>query len=167
MGCCSSCFGADKEADYAGIPDERTRLLGSTVRNIQTPPVNGESLSSPVPTGAPPKDEQSALTRILTKTARNVIDVATIEGQGVEQHEYYERARHYSQKVSVILANKNKSLKPLLPNGVLAPQIILAAQPISLADIELISNAAVKAAKAMKDVKVQHKEDLVVAFGVP
>lgn len=98
-----------------------------------------------------------------------MIDVAATETQGMEQNEYHDKARQYSNRVNQVLASssRGRQYKLPVPNGVSAPQIVLASQPISTADIDLISSAALKASQVMKHVRVEHKEDLVVPFGVP
>ncbi|KAI2561611.1 LAMTOR1 isoform 8, partial [Pan troglodytes] len=40
-------------------------------------------------------DEQALLSSILAKTASNIIDVSAADSQGMEQHEYMDRARQY------------------------------------------------------------------------
>ncbi|NXE85382.1 LTOR1 protein, partial [Cochlearius cochlearius] len=40
-------------------------------------------------------DEQAMLSSILAKTAINIIDVSAADSQGMEQHEYMDRARQY------------------------------------------------------------------------
>lgn len=131
-------------------------------------PSSHDSTITPVPNSKPKADEESALSGILHRTARNVIDVAAIETQGIEQNEYHDRARLYSNRANSVLSttSRGRQYKLPVPNGVSAPQIVLASQPISTADVELISAAALKASQVMTQVKVEHKEDLVVPFGV-
>lgn len=169
MGCC---FSNEEEKDpYANAePDENTRLLSDPVSNSVPRTVVGDNYSSSQTHQNQQRgDEQSALAKILHKTARNVIDVATIDAQTVEQHEYHDRARQYSNRLTMVFSGpgRSKNYRPSLPNGVSAPQIVLSSQPISLSDIQMITTAAEKASKAYKEVKVHHKEDLVVPFGVP
>lgn len=167
MGCCESCFGNQEKGYETDEPRETDRLINPA--NGQPPHQHlGESQTVPKEPLQPKRDEQSALSRILHKTASDTVDVSATEGRGIEQHEFHEKARQYSNKVNMILASsgKGRQLKASLPNGVSAPQIVLASQPISLSDIELITTAAQKASQAMKEVKVEHKEDLVVPFGV-
>ncbi|ELU12803.1 hypothetical protein CAPTEDRAFT_164003 [Capitella teleta] len=161
MGCC---FSSDKDEDNRNSPqpDERTQLLSDPARE-----------GSSIPDGryeAPQEkgDEQSALNQILQQTARDVIDVAALESQTLEQNEYVDRARLYSNRLAVACANSPRHHgQPHLPVGVAAPQMALAAQPITLADIQLITSASQLCSKTVKEIKVRHKEDLVVPFGVP
>lgn len=169
MGCCESCLG-NSNKDYDGDgPRETDPLINPA--NGQTPHHQfGEPHTTPKePIQQPKRDEQSALSRILHKTASDTVDVSATEGRGIEQHEFHDKARQYSNRVNMVLASSGskRQLKVSLPNGVTAPQIVLASQPISLADIELITTAALKASQAMKEVRVEHKEDLVVPFNVP
>lgn len=53
-----------------------------------------------------------------------------------------------------------------LPSGVAAPLAILSAPPLPAANLDLVSSAAEQANKALAHVKVKHKEDLVVSFGL-
>lgn len=112
-------------------------------------------------------DEPSALEKILHKTVRKIIDVSP--GETVEQQEYNDRAHQYGIKINMILSGSSKirTSRPPLPNGMAAPQIVLSSAPVSLADIQLITLSAEKASQAVGKVRVQHKEDLVVPFGVP
>ncbi|XP_064608267.1 ragulator complex protein LAMTOR1-like [Liolophura sinensis] len=167
MGCCWS-----NEDDKYGQsePDETTGLLRNPVGTTQTRPIIGDGLYNPQAAQVPLKgDEQSALSRILHQTASNVIDVAAIDSQQLEHHDYHDRSRQYSNRINMVLnrTGQPKTYKTSLPNGISAPQSVLAAQPISLADVQLITSAAERASKALKDVKVVHKEELVVPFGDP
>ncbi|OCT55412.1 hypothetical protein XELAEV_18002388mg [Xenopus laevis] len=60
-------------------------------------PSNKQNGSEQNPTNNPSArtDEQAMLSRILAKTAQNIIDVSAVESQGMEQHECMDRARQY------------------------------------------------------------------------
>ncbi|CAH1777414.1 unnamed protein product [Owenia fusiformis] len=170
MGCCQS---NEDDTDYKGEPSSTTRLLGDPVSN-NTPgsaPSDSYGTYGRAQTVQPQvqhNDEQSALSRILNQTANNVIDVAAMDSHAIEQHEYMDRARQYGARVANICNNSQKLRHgPRLPNGIAAPHVVLAARPVSQQDIQLITNAAELASKTLPEVKVKHKEDLVVHFGVP
>ncbi|XP_013380251.1 ragulator complex protein LAMTOR1-like isoform X4 [Lingula anatina] len=166
MGNC--CCPSDDKGFQINDPDERTRLLGNPVSNNVSRPVTSDSFPSPQNHASQRGDEQSALNRILHQTASNVIDVAAIDARSMEQHEYLDKARQYSSKLTM-LCNKTPipSRPHSLPSGVGNPHAILSAPPLSQADIQFITQVADRTAQTLKEIKVKHKEDLVVPFGVP
>lgn len=170
MGCCESCFSADRNEFDEDGPRETDKLINPA--NGQTQPESfGETHVTPQASSSQHKkgDEQSALSKILQDTASNVIDVAGVEGRGIEQHEYHDKARQYSNRVNMVLSStgRGKKYRTQLPPGAPSVMTELSGPPISVADIELIKTAALAAALAVKGIAVDHKEDLVVPFGVP
>uniref|UniRef100_T1JL32 Ragulator complex protein LAMTOR1 n=1 Tax=Strigamia maritima TaxID=126957 RepID=T1JL32_STRMM len=151
-----------------GNPNERTSLLS----NVQDFPSgnhfdeHSDSGRSTLPNQK--CDEQSALNRILQETATNIIDVTAIDSHNLEQHEYMDRAQHYNRKLTSASVNSIYNQKaPCLLIDVPGPERILTADLTTMADLQMIIHAADKAAKAMGDVKVDQKDDLVVHYGIP
>ncbi|NWH51850.1 LTOR1 protein, partial [Fregata magnificens] len=72
-------------------------------------------------------DEQAMLSSILAKTAINIIDVSAADSQGMEQHEYMDRARQYSTRLAMLSNNLTHWKKlPLLPSLTNQPHQVLA-----------------------------------------
>ncbi|XP_026476905.1 ragulator complex protein LAMTOR1-like [Ctenocephalides felis] len=169
MGCCFSC--KEENSSNEGEINERTHLLVDPVSNNTTiQRVNSDDFLNRYPNSVPKKtDEQSALNRILQETATNVIDVAAMDSHTLEQHDYMDRIRLYNQRM--MQAWNNIQISPVGPHCLLidisAPEKVLGTNPISAADQQLINDASDKALAAMKKIFVQHKEDLVVPFGIP
>ena len=95
MGCCYS-----SEAEASAQEEETKRLLEPAA----SPPnkaLNGaEQSCHSLPSAR--TDEQAMLSSILAKTAINIIDVSAADSQGMEQHEYMDRARQYSTRLAML-----------------------------------------------------------------
>ncbi|KAG9467662.1 ragulator complex protein LAMTOR1 [Eleutherodactylus coqui] len=162
MGCC---YSGESESGK-GDQGERQHLL---------PP--NETLPNRTPNGSEPNstnnpsartDEQALLSRILARTAQNIIDVSAVESQGMEQHECMDRARQYSTKLAKLSSNLTHWRKvPPLPSLTAQPHQILASDPVPYADIQQVSKIAAYAFSALSQIRVDAKEDLVVQFGIP
>ncbi|KAH9489038.1 Ragulator complex protein lamtor1 [Bulinus truncatus] len=163
MGCC---FSSDEDKD---APTERSPLLYPTTGDNGGHANQGVRPAPSYPPQNPKGDEQSEFTRIIRQTAINVIDVTSPESQNMEQGEMQDRATQYSNRLNMILTASGKSrvFRPNLPIGVTSPQMTLSAAPVSLSDVQLITSVSEKLASAAKDIRIQHKENLVVTFGVP
>ncbi|PVD35150.1 hypothetical protein C0Q70_06431 [Pomacea canaliculata] len=150
-----------------GEPGERTRLLDPQSTSLAQPS-QGNRQGAQYSQENDKRDEQSALANILHQNAKDVIDVTSQEAIIIEPNEYNDRTRHYSLRLKGLsISGKAGSYRLGLPNGITAPQMVLAAPPISPAEIQMITHLAEKASKAMREVRIQHREDLVVSFGVP
>lgn len=165
MGCC---FSSDEDKVETNIqnPNERTPLIYPQQGEPQYPGGrSGPSYTQPNQTG----DEQSEFSRILKKTAKDVIDVTSTESHHIEQGDMQDRATQYSNRLNMVLQGSGKSrvYRPNLPTGITSPQMTLAAAPVSILDVQLITSVSEKLATAAREIKIQHKESLVVTFGVP
>ncbi|KAM4795409.1 ragulator complex protein LAMTOR1 [Rhinophrynus dorsalis] len=162
MGCCYS----GEESNGKGDQGEREHLL---------PP--SQPLPNRTPNGSEPNntnnpsartDEQAMLSRILAKTAQNIIDVSAVESQGMEQHECMDRARQYSTRLAKLSNNLTHWKKlPPLPSLTTQPHQILASDPVPFSDIQQVSKIAAYAFSALSQIRVDAKEELVVQFGIP
>ncbi|XP_017691490.1 PREDICTED: ragulator complex protein LAMTOR1 [Lepidothrix coronata] len=113
-------------------------------------------------------DEQAMLSSILAKTAINIIDVSAADSQGMEQHEYMDRARQYSTRLAMLSNNLTHWKKlPLLPSLTNQPHQVLASDPVPFADLQQVSRIAAYAFSALSQIRVDAKEELVVQFGIP
>lgn len=164
MGCC---FSTDEDKDDGTVnASERTPLLdpgqADHISQIQGSR-SGPNYSQPNPKG----DEQSEFNRILRQTAINVIDVTLTESQNLEAGELQDRATQYSNRLNMLLSGsgKTRSFKPCLPTAVTSPTMVMAGPPPCLADLTLITDLSDKLSMAARDIKIQHKENLVVTWG--
>ncbi|CAD6237315.1 GSCOCG00002247001-RA-CDS [Cotesia congregata] len=164
MGCCCSLFNKDS-GPQGGEANERTHLLVDPVSNsTNIPHAHSDDYVNQYASSIPKKtDEQSALNRILHETAANVIDVGALDSHNLEQHEYMDRSRVYSKRIETGGVKIPQTTCCLL-NDIPAPERILSSEPITTEDQELIKTMVRSAVEALNDVKVEHKEDLVVPF---
>lgn len=169
MGCC--CSTEQESLSQDGEVSERTRLLNDQVSNAYQVNASSSDYVNHYSTSATKKsDEQSALNRILQQTASNIIDVGALECHTLEQHEYLERVRMYNHRLNTVPPHKIPSRahhNVMLLSDVPAAERILSAQPISLADLNMMISSTQKVVAALAHIKVEHKEDLVVPFGIP
>ncbi|XP_021924783.1 ragulator complex protein LAMTOR1 isoform X2 [Zootermopsis nevadensis] len=158
-----------RESFVGGEVSERTHLLVDPVsNNTNIQRVQSDDFIGCYSTSLPKKtDEQSALNRILQETATNVIDVAASDSHNLEQHEYLDRVKHYTQKLQSMSRWTPPRRPPCLLVDIPAPEKLLAAEPLTEQDLHLITTAIEEADAALVELRVEHKEDLVVPFRIP
>jgi hypothetical protein len=69
----------------------------------------------------------------------NVIDVAALDSHTLEHHEYLDRVKHYTQKLHSVSRWTPPRRPPCLLVDVPAPEKLLAAEPLTKQDLQLVS----------------------------
>ncbi|KAL6471892.1 ragulator complex protein LAMTOR1 [Colossoma macropomum] len=160
MGCCYSSETEATEQDRS----ERKPLIPHP--NPDSKPPNGTERSPPG-LSSTRTDEQALLTSILNKTAMSIIDVSAADSQGMEQHEYMDKARQYSTKLAVLSSTLCQKKPAPLPSLTSQPHQVLASDLVPYSDVQQVSKIAAYAYSAISQIKVDAKEELVVQFAIP
>ncbi|CAI8004588.1 Ragulator complex protein LAMTOR1 [Geodia barretti] len=151
MGCFQSCMSKD-EPDSQG-PTETSRLLPEPTQPIPTMSDSSKT------------DEESALNRVLQKTANDVIDVTYIEPHSMENAEVSGRTREYRSQVAS-LRGVSRPVAKLPPNNQ-PPAVMLSKELVSPADVRFVTDRSEATAAAVESMEVKHGEPLVVQFAAP
>ncbi|XP_031608560.1 ragulator complex protein LAMTOR1 isoform X1 [Oreochromis aureus] len=160
MGCC---YSSDNKSED-GNKQEREPLISP---NPPSKPLNGGTSWNPGPGSSALSNEQALLSSILTKTAQNIIDVSAADAIMVEPHEYMDRARQYSAKLTVLSTSLPQNKALALPSLTSQPHQVLASDLVPYSDVQQVSKIAAYAYSAISQIKVDAKEDLVVQFAIP
>lgn len=157
MGCCYSSENEDSDQDR----EERKLLLDPS--STPTKALNGaEPNYHSLPSAR--TDEQALLSSILAKTASNIIDVSAADSQGMEQHEYMDRARQYSTRLAVLSSSLTHWKKlPPLPSLTSQPHQVLASEPIPFSDLQQVSTPGLSFAPFQTASQIE----VSLAFGEP
>jgi len=179
LACCCG-----EEEDGGADMGERTRLIsegtghGSTLvpDGLHCEGRDGIGGLSQVYSKSVPKegrDELSALNVILQDTATEIIDIASIEHvQGVEQADYVEKAALYGKRMAqvgnqLVCRHKTDTASMVEVGGtVTALEGVMAGPPIQQTHLALITDVAAMMERAVAELEVDHREELVVPFGV-
>ncbi|XP_026082932.1 ragulator complex protein LAMTOR1-like [Carassius auratus] len=156
MGCCFSTGSNQDDSKKPLIPDP----------NLDRKPTNGSDRNADGLSSSR-KNDQDLHAAIVQRTALNIIDVSAVISQGLEQHEYMDRARQYSTKVGVLNRTWSQKKPVPLPSLSSQPHQVLAADLVSNADVQQVSKIAAYAYSAISQIKVDAKEELVVQFAIP
>lgn len=158
MGCCFS-----SEDEDTGVPNERSALLGRQRETLQQPVPQSGSLSTSS-SHLTKTDEESALNRILQRTANDVIDVTYMEPHSLERSELVGRTRDYQAQMASLSRVKKSSA---LPNSDQPPQMVLSKELPATADLNFLTEQSEATKSAVDSMEVKHGEPLVVQFSTP
>ncbi|XP_069748308.1 ragulator complex protein LAMTOR1 [Narcine bancroftii] len=164
MGCCYS-SGGDGDGSEQSREEVKRLLIPDNNQPNKSSGGSDHNYSS-IPSSRFP-DEQALLNTILIKTAHNIIDVSAADSQGMEQHEYMDRARQYSTRLAMISGSTQCKRAMTLPTLTSQPHQVLASDPVPYSDVQQVSKIAAYASSALSQIKVDAKEELVVQFAIP
>ncbi|XP_065669236.1 ragulator complex protein LAMTOR1 [Hydra vulgaris] len=154
---CICCKEKNSSAQKTLNDDEHDRLLD---HDQLTPNrgINEDGNPSSLPSLSK-TDEQSILSRILHKTAQNIIDVSAIEPHSIERSEYMEQMKNYLDKYSRIDLKLPKL--PSIPSVTNNPVSVLVVEAVPFSDIKLITEYSQTMSTALSQMKIGCKESLV------
>ncbi|KAI4898995.1 hypothetical protein NFI96_024448, partial [Prochilodus magdalenae] len=151
--------------------DPERKLTNSTSLTLTINPANGTDRAHETGLSYHTTQHYLAgplLTRpILNKTAMSIIDVSAADSQGMEQHEYMDKARQYSTKLAVLSSTLCQKKPAPLPSLTSQPHQVLASDLVPYSDVQQVSKIAAYAYSAISQIKVDAKEELVVQFAIP
>uniref|UniRef100_A0A8B9QYL9 Ragulator complex protein LAMTOR1 n=1 Tax=Apteryx owenii TaxID=8824 RepID=A0A8B9QYL9_APTOW len=155
------------EQSYHSLPSARTdeqAMLSSILAKTRPRAAMGRGRDTR--SGREPRARSGSC--CLVSLRSNIIDVSAADSQGMEQHEYMDRARQYSTRLAVLSNNLTHWKKlPPLPSLTNQPHQVLASDPVPFADLQQVSRIAAYAFSALSQIRVDAKEELVVQFGIP
>ncbi|XP_076360044.1 ragulator complex protein LAMTOR1-like isoform X2 [Tachypleus tridentatus] len=191
MGCCFSC-GDDDESSQHEDPNERTTLLSkpleesserTTLSNpLEKPSEEKTTLSNPtsgstslgpsegytrIPYVLSEKDKQILLDRLLQEVHEKMVNVTDTPYIPLGQKEFMDRARQYRREVASNVVDFTHPEKPPVFVDFETPEAGLSVAPIPQKDLKLLNEACDNVLMAVKEIKVEHREDLVVPYVAP
>ncbi|XP_076360045.1 ragulator complex protein LAMTOR1-like isoform X3 [Tachypleus tridentatus] len=176
MGCCFSC-GDDDESSQHEDPNERTTLLSkpleeSSERTTLSNPLEESSerttLSNPL---EKPSEEKTTLSNPTSGSTslgpRKMVNVTDTPYIPLGQKEFMDRARQYRREVASNVVDFTHPEKPPVFVDFETPEAGLSVAPIPQKDLKLLNEACDNVLMAVKEIKVEHREDLVVPYVAP
>ncbi|XP_067140364.1 ragulator complex protein LAMTOR1-like [Centruroides vittatus] len=150
-----SCCSKDEEtAQIEDAVDDSTRFNDVNKKQYGTIESN--------PVAVPNNSEDENLSGILKRVEENVIDIPALR-LTEESRDFTDRVEKYSQQLNLPSACISNE-KVCLLEEVSTPEEVLSKNPEIPAENEKITKIVDKTVNALKEIKIEHKEELVVPF---